>query len=106
MTQASLTSQTLGTIKTSKKMRFCIDHLIISIAFIKITYFTIVDITNYYNPQVEFGQDEGGLVNSTNESFDNEDDEDEDEDDDDEEEEEVGDVPASSSSGIEEGAQS
>ena len=56
--------------------------------------------------QVEFGQDEGGLVNSTNESFDNEDDEDEDEDDDDEEEEEVGDVPASSSSGIEEAAQS
>ena len=54
----------------------------------------------------KFGQDEGGLVNSTNESFDNEDDEDEDEDDDDEEEEEVGDVPASSSSGIEEGAQS
>lgn len=49
--------------------------------------------------EVEFGQDEGGLVNSTNESFDNEDD-------DDEEEEEVGDVPASSSSGIEEGAQS
>ena len=43
-------------------------------------------------------------MNSTNESFDNEDDEDEDEDDDDEEEEDVGDVPASSSSGIEEGA--
>jgi len=54
--------------------------------------------------EVEFGHDEGVLVNSTNESFDNEDDEDEDEDDDDEEEEEVGDVPASSSSGIEEGA--
>ena len=58
------------------------------------------------NAQVEFGQDEGGLVNSTNESFDNEDDEDEDEDDDDEEEEEVGEVPASSSSGIDDGAQS
>ena len=56
----------------------------------------------FHHGQVEFGQDE---------SFDNEDEEDEDEDEPDEEEEEVGDargvvddddVPASSSSGIEE----